>query len=156
MTKVTKRISVVAVCILMLMVSVVPAFASSMNRYENHSVVDCTNRYKTYEGKFEFTIKIPKGSELSDTDIAITKNSDGDILFVKSLDYFESNITYSYSDDTSDYYNLLIDKYADAGVGIKLYCYYYYNSTGICYTATDTANGTVTIINEGRGYWQSA
>ncbi len=156
MKKLYQKVSIVVLALAMVVLSAVPAFAGSSKYYENHSTVDCTNRYKTDDGKFNFTIKIPKDSKLSDTDIAITENYNGDILFRTSLEKFSSNLAYSYSDNTSDYYILLIDKYVDAGVGIKLFCYYYYNNSGIIHTATNEANGTATEGGTGRGYWLDA
>lgn len=113
--------------------------------------MDCTNRYKNSEGNFAFTIKLPKDREIINTSLAITKDYNGTVLYSTSLEGFRSKMVFKYSDETSNYYDLTLSKYVDAGVGIKLYHYYY--DQDLCYMATDTVNGSIT---EGRGYWLSA
>lgn len=153
MKKISKTLSLVALCAVMVIMSVVPAFAASPDYtyIEDHSVVDCIHRYKGNDGYFYFVIKLPKDSRIINTSLAITKNSDGDELYSMSLVGFESSMTYEYSDETSNYYTLKLSKKVEEGIGIKLYHYTY--GSDICYMATDTANGSTT---EGRGYWLSA
>lgn len=152
MKKVSKTLSLVALCAVMIIMSVLPAFASTDYTYiEDHSVVDCVHRFKNNDGTFTFTIKLPKGRDLIYTSLGITKNPDGDLIYSTTILGSSSAMTYLYSDDTSDYYNLVLSKYTDEGVGIKLYHYYYDQNT--FYMATDTSNGSHT---EGRGYWLSA
>lgn len=142
-----KAVSAMALCLVMLIMSVVPAFA--VTYVENHDIIDCTNRFKTNDGKFDFTIKIPKECSFSDVTIAITKNDNGDKYISGNMNYFSSKLTQLYTDGDSVYYQFLTDKYVAAGVGIKLYC----NKNGSYYRATDTAYYSST---EGRGYWLSA
>lgn len=150
MRKITKKISVLVLCMFVIISSVVPAFADT--RYiEDHSVVDCVHRYKNNDGTFTFTIKLPKGRDLIYTSLGLTKNYQGDIIYSTTILSHQSNMTYLYSDETSDYYNLKLSKIFDEGIGIKLYHYYYDQDTN--YMATDTANGSTT---EGPGYWLSA
>lgn len=126
------------------------ASASEVTYVENHSVIDCTNRYKMYDGRFNFTVKIPKGSDLKSIPLKVTLNSEGTSWNKVTLAYYRSSLTYLYSDSTCDYYELILSKYSSSdGVGIKLYCEY----NGGYYMATDNGNGQ-TI--EGRGYWLSA
>ena len=148
MKKAVKTLSLVALCVVMIIMAVVPAFANTVY-VENHNVIDCTNRYKEGNSEFHFTIKIPKELSLSDVTIAITKNSSGDILFEEPLSYFSSQITYSYSDGNSNYYEFVTGKYSDAGVGIKLFCEY----NGNYYMATDNGFGQTA---QGHGYWLAA
>ena len=153
MRKMTRIISAVALCVLMVVLSVTPAFASvnDTTYIEDHSVIDCVNRYKDNDGTFVFTIKLPKGRDIIYTSLAITRSSDGDVVYSTTILGQQKNMTYLYSDDTSDYYNLRLSKYSDAGVGIKLYHNYF--DQNICYMATDTSNYSNV---EGRGYWLSA
>lgn len=154
MTKrLSKSLAVLFLSMVMVFAAVIPAFAesSSITYVENHSVVDCVHRYKNNDGTFTFTIKLPKGRNLIYTSLAITKNSDGDVLYSTTILGNQTNMTYLYSDDTSDYYNLVLSKYSDEGIGIKLYHSYFDQDKH--YMATDTANGSTT---EGRGYWLSA
>ena len=152
MKKATKVITVVALCALMVILSITPAFAVSNDStyIENHSVIDCTNRYKNSYGSFYFTIKLPKDVPLIYCYLSFTKDYKGNDSTAKStvLSHYKY-LTYLYSDETSDYYELVAGKMSDAGVGIKLYCEY----DGHYYMATDISNGSTT---EGPGYWLSA
>ena len=38
---------------------------------ENHSIIDCTNRYRMNDGKYDFTIKIPENTALKDVKVEI-------------------------------------------------------------------------------------
>lgn len=118
---------------------------------EDHSVIDCVHRYKNSDGTFTFTIKLPKGRDLIYTSLAITRSYDGDVVYSTTILSNSKKMTYLYSDETSDYYDLKLSKYSDAGVGIKLYHNYF--DQNICYMATDTSNGSNI---EGSGYWLSA
>ncbi len=155
MKRVTKILSVMALCVMMVVLSVTPAFAvtndvADVTYIENHSVIDCTNRYKNNYGSFYFTIKLPKDVPLIYCYLAYTKDYTGSDTTNKStvLSHYKY-LTYLYSDDTSDYYEFITSKMSDAGVGIKLYCEY----DGNYYMATDTSNNSTT---EGPGYWLSA
>lgn len=121
---------------------------------ENHSIIDCTNRYKMDDGKFNFTIKVPAGTDLNDVTLEITMNDKGDRLFYDKLMYFSvpgtfgTTVTLKESYGGSDYYEFITHNFVNAGVGIKLFMGY----NGVRYMATDNANGSTT---EGRGYWLS-
>lgn len=161
MKKVSKSLSVMALCILIIAMSAVSAFAvdtaasdASNVSVEDHSVIDCTNRYKMDNGKFNFTVKLPAGTDTYDVQVDVTSDYTGTSLFYTKLLYFiggtwDSSLTLKYSYDGSDYYELILPKFSNAGVGIKLY--YRYNGT--LYRATDITNGSPT---EGPGYWLSA
>lgn len=134
-----------------------PIQAASESNYqpvENHSIIDCTNRYKMNDGKFNFTIKLPAGTDLSDVTLEITMNDKGDRLFYDNFMYFSvpgtfgTTVTFKESYDGSDYYEFITHNFVNAGVGIKLFMQY----NGVRYMATDTSNGSYT---EGRGYWLS-
>lgn len=156
MKKMSKIISVLSLCAVMLIMSVVPAFASTTYNYiEDHSVIDCTNRYKINDNKFSFTIKLPAGTDINDVRLAITRDSEGTTLFADKLFYFSvygvfgTTLTLKESYGGSDYYELITPKFVNAGIGIKLFMSY----EGVSYMATDTSNGSTV---EGRGYWLSA
>lgn len=157
MKKTTKRITVMALCIVMLLMSAIPAFAveTTTGPVENHTVIDCTNRYKMEENKFNFTIKLPAGTELSSVTMEITRDCEGSRQFYDNLMYFSNpsvfgtTLTLKESYGGSDYYEFITHAFSADGVGIKLYMTY----NGVRYMATDTANGSTT---EGRGYWLDA
>lgn len=152
MKKLTKTLSLIALCAVMIIMSVVPAFAATndVTYIENHSVIDCTNRYKNDYGMFYFTIKLPKNVPLFYCYLSFTKDCKGNDSTAKTtISSQYKYLTYLYSDETSDYYEFATGKMSDEGVGIKLYCEY----NGNYYMATDTANGST---NEGPGYWLSA
>lgn len=122
---------------------------------EDHSIIDCTNRYKTNDGKYIFTIKLPAGTDLNDVTLEITMNDKGSRLFYDELFYFSvpgvfgTTLTLKETYGGSDYYELVTHKFSTEGTGIKLFMRY----NGVSYMATDNANGSTT---EGRGYWLSA
>lgn len=131
--------------------------ASNSDNYtfvENHSIIDCTNRYKMDDGRFNFTIKLPAGTDTYAVTLEVTRNDQGEKLFSDRLMYFTGGIWNTSlrlidSYDGSDYYELITDKSVNAGVGIKLYM----NYDGASYMATNNADGSTV---EGRGYWLSA
>lgn len=153
-----------ALCIVMFIMSVVPAFAvnntdttlQATSTYtgpiEDHSVIDCTNRYKIDDYYYSFTIKLPEGTDTYDVQIEITKDYKGTRQFYDHLFYFGagvygSTLTLKESYGGSDYYELITHSFSgDGGVGIKLFMRY----NGVGYMATDIANGSTV---EGPGYW---
>lgn len=143
MKKLTKALSLVTLCAVMIIMSVVPAFAVTASGIENHNIIDCPNRYIDSSGKYNFYIKIPKGCSLNDVEVLVAFNRENPKWY--SLSTQGMGITYEYSDNDSDYYELVLESYSDA-VGIKLFC----NVNGICYMATDIANGNTL---PGLGYW---
>lgn len=129
---------------------------------EEHSIIDCTNRFKMDDGKYNFTIKIPAGVKLKDVLIEITKDYHGTSLFCTNLSYFDAspdwgssvrpNYNYNggnYSYNGSDYYEMITEKLADGGMGIRLYLKY----NDKYYMATDTS---IKSIVKGNGYWLGA
>ncbi len=148
MKKVTKRIFAAAMCIAMIIMSAVPAFA--VTYVENHDYVDCSNYY--IDGsKYIFLIKIPIGTPLE----AITVKSAYSNTSTKLSEltaYWADKIEYQYSDSTSDCYMYTFDcslfgapKYSLYYYGIKLY----YDYNGKHYMATNTSYNSTT---EGPGY----
>ena len=163
MKRMAKRISVMALCIVMIIVSAVPAFAanttdtvalSASTSVEDHTVLDCVNRYKMDDGRFNFTIKLPKGTDTYDVIVTVTRDCEGTFLFYDNLMYWRGGVWNTslkliYSYDGSDYYEMITNKFVSDGIGIKLGL----NYNGVSYRATDAPNGSPT---EGRGYWLSA
>lgn len=121
--------------------------ASNASYIENHSLIDCTNRYKMNDGKYNFTLKIPKSVSFSNITVKLTSNSEGTAYYgTYTLSNLYSSLTYLYDDSEHYYYQLIVDK--PNGVGVKLYCTY----NGVNYMATDNGND---LTVEGRGYWLS-
>ena len=148
MKKVSKTLSLLALCAVMIIMSVVPAFAST-TYVEDHSKIDCVHRYKGNDGYFYFEIKIPKDIKKIYINVAFTKNSEGDEIYRTIIEALHDDMTFLYSDETSEYYLLKTHNIFPEGIGIKLYC----NYNGTYYMATDNGNGQT---KEGRGYWLSA
>ncbi len=151
MKRVTKILSVMALCVMMVVLSVTPAFADT-TYVENHSYVDCANYY--IDGsKYMFLIKIPIGTPLS----AVTVNevyigTSQTLENIANSFSFTEKLEYQYSDSTSDCYMYSYDmsKFGASKntwymYGIKLY----YDYNGEHYMATNTANGSTA---EGDGY----
>lgn len=154
MKKTVKRFSIAALCVIMLIMSVVPAFASQYEYIENHDVIDCANRY--VDGNcYKFLIKIPETVSLSNVTIHLYGES-GSINRITNLsalaDSEYASLYLEYNHSGSNYYMLTIDTASSTipsslihRMGIKLFCI-----GG--YMATDTANGSFTT---GLGYWLS-
>lgn len=151
MKKAVKTLSLAALCVVMIIMAVVPAFAAApdVTYVENHNVIDCTNRYREGTSEYHFTIKLPKGISFSDVWMSITSDYNGSVVLTEDLNYFASQLHYSYSDGDHDYYEFVTGAYSSNGIGIKLFCYY----NGNYYMATDTANYQTV---PGRGYWLAA
>ncbi len=159
MKKFTKIFSVVALCAVMVIMSVVPAFAASSEIVEDHFVVDCTHYYKE-NGNYYFQIKCPKG-QLDKVWLSITGDSEGSVVGSVAFKYTSFTGIYAkehiYSDNNFDYtlFTVKCSEYPDAyistrgGLGIKIF---YYDDNGDK-MATNNANGSTT---QGRGYWLSA
>ena len=148
MKKTTKVLSALVLCAVMLIMSVVPAFAYSHEEYiEDHSVVDCTNRYRNGANEYHFTVKVPTGTSIHAVSIELTKDYNGTVDYSTSLAVF--NVVDRYTDGNSDYYEFTITSNTKTGKGIRIYVSY----NGVWYRASDTANGDP---NLGRGYWLSA
>lgn len=150
--KLSKSIAVLVLSMVMVFAAVVPAFAASNDivYVENHSIIDCPNRYIMNDGNFNFTIKVPRNINLSDVIIGFTANSEGVQMYGNTLDfYYGKALTYLRSDDQSDYYEFITGKRNGNGAGINLYCEY----NGGYYMATNNGNG---LTVRGRGYWLEA
>ncbi len=146
MKKVTKILSVMALCVMMVVLSVTPAFAATREEaIEDHSVVDCVNRYREGSNEYHFTIKVPAGTSIHTVSIEYTKDYNGTIDYPTCL--AAVNIINTYTDGNSDYYEFTTT--SSRGRGIRIYVRY----NGVDYRASDTANGDP---NLGRGYWLSA
>ena len=160
MKKLSKSVSVVVLCLIVMALSVVPAFAADYSTVEDHSVVDCTHYYKE-NGNYYFQIKCPKG-ELEKVSLSLTKDAYGNgghggISFKYTSFKQLYGKEHAYSDDNYDYTWFIVkcSEYPDAyesswgGMGIKIYYYEDGNSK----MATNTSNGSTT---PGPGYWLSA
>ena len=132
---------------------------SDVTYTEEHKIIDCTNRYKMDDGRYNFTIKIPAGTKLKDVLIEITKDYKGTPLFCTNLSYLDASednnasvkpdYNYNggnYSYNGSDYYELITDKLSENGMGIRLYI----KHEDKYFMATDTAIKSTT---KGNGYW---
>lgn len=129
---------------------------------EDHSVIDCTNRYISEDNRFIFSIKLPAGTKLGDVLIEITSDCEGTVQFCTDLSRLDSSEEWaasvvpdhgynggSHTYQGSDHYLLITDKLAPEGMGIRLYI-----SVGDKhYMATDTA---LKSTKKGRGYWLSS
>lgn len=151
MKNVTKKISVAALCIVMLMLSIMPAFASTV--VEDHSVIHCTHYYKD-NGNYYYQIKCPKGQIDN-----VTVNLSGSRGGAATVSFKYTSFTalfdrqYAYSDDNYDYTWLIVkcSEYPNAyesnwgGMIAKLY----YSDDENPKMATNTSNGSTVI---GPGY----
>ena len=122
---------------------------------EDHSVIDCTNRYRMRDGRFNFTVKLPEDVAFRDVIIEITGDYRGtrrlctNLFYLTDGDDAEFAIRMENAYDGFCYYELTTANYADSGMGVRLYLTY----RGKRYMATDTANRSA---EKGNGYWLSA
>lgn len=122
---------------------------------EEHNVIDCTNRYRMRDGRYNFTVKLPDDVSLRDVIIEITGDYRGTRRLCTNLFYLTDGTQASFAirqENAYDgfcYYELTTDQYADSGMGVRLYLSY----RGRYYMATDTANRSQ---SKGNGYWLSA
>lgn len=151
MKKTTKILSTIALCMLMIVLSIVPAFAATIQHIENHSVIDCVGQYKDEYDGFTYIIKVKAGTDLNCVTvyhklIFITDNMDPDI-FVDCLgDPVINDVNFIKSNGGYDYYEYYCGSSNADSMGIKLY--YDYGSKH--YMATGAINGSTV---EGNGYW---
>lgn len=134
----------------------VPVELSPETEYvEDHSVIDCTNRYLDGEKVFHFTIKVPRGTNLRDVIIEITRDYSGTTLFYTNLKYLgesepqQTSVVLERTDSMSDYYECITKTFDEAGTGIRLYLTTEHGN----YMATDISNRSTA---KGNGYWLSA
>ena len=150
MKKVTKTLSLVALCAVMIIMSVVPAFASQYGYIEDHNRVDCANRY--VDGScYKYLIKISDEYELRHIWVELLSGNKfvDRIELDKVVEKPYCSLNFEYSHGGCSYYMLTIDTSnpsipADLihNICLKVYCSYNYK-------ATNTSNGT---IDEGPGY----
>ena len=134
----------------------VPVELSPETEYvEDHSVIDCTNRYLDGEKVFHFTIKVPRGTNLRDVIVEITRDFSGTTLFCTNLKYLgesepqQTKVALERTDSISDYYECITKAFDEAGTGIRLYL----STENGNYMATDISNRSTAKEN---GYWLSA
>ena len=156
MKKTTKVLSTIALCMLMIVMSVIPAFAadtrSNYTPMENHDKIDCANRY--IDGSsYKFLIKTVDDEPISDVYVEI-HGEDGCVLFlnlqaVAELPY--CTLYFEYNHSNCNYYTLVVDTSNSAipeSLVHKMGIYLYYDY----YMATNAANGS---FYRGSGYWLS-
>ena len=123
---------------------------------EDHSVIDCTNRYRMRDGRYNFTVKIPEDVSPKDVIIEITGDYSGTRRLCTNLFYLTDgadaafSLRPDYANEGSHFYELTTCQCGDTGMGVRLYLT---NYKGKNYMATDTANRST---QKGSGYWLSA
>ena len=123
---------------------------------EDHSVIDCTNRYRMRDGRYNFTVKIPEDVSPKDVIIEITGDYSGTRRLCTNLFYLTDgadaafSLRPDYANAGSHFYELTTGQFGDTGMGVRLYLT---NYKGKNYMATDTANRST---QKGSGYWLSA
>ena len=123
---------------------------------EDHSVIDCTNRYRLRDGRYNFTVKIPEDVSPKDVIIEITGDYSGTRRLCTNLFYLTDgadaafSLRPDYANEGSHFYELTTGQFGDTGMGVRLYLT---NYKGKNYMATDTANRST---QKGSGYWLSA
>ena len=131
----------------------------SVTYTEDHSVIDCTNRYISDDGKYIFSIKVPEGTNLIDVMAEITSDCEGTTELCTNLSYLDSSGEWdahiipdndynggSNSYNGSEHYLLISSRLCENGMGIRLYLEHNDRSC----MATDTAPKSTV---KGRGYW---
>lgn len=135
MKKVSKTLSLVALCAVMIVMSVVPAFAITVTNFiKNPSIISLNNYYRDNSGEVQFTIRVVKGLSTDNIYVKIANGQNGPVVIENSLSKFDG-ATMMYSDECYDYYNLTITSFTGSGINISAYCYY----NGVWYT-TGTEN----------------
>ena len=133
----------------------IPVEPENVAYIEAHSVIDCTNRYRMDDGKYNFTIKLPDDVSLKDVIIEITKDYRGtrelctNLFYLTDGDNADFAIRFENAYGGFNYYELTTDKFADTGMGIRLYLRY----KDKYYMATDISNKSEV---KGNGYWLGA
>lgn len=150
MKKAAKTLSLVALCAVMIIMSVVPAFAATIQHVENHSVIDCVGQYKDDLGGLHYKIKVLKGTDLNCVTIFEQSEFSEYGVVYQEICMGElkmgADVTYSYSNTNYDFYEYHYPGSDADAVWIKLY--YDYGSKH--YMATGAINGSTV---EGNGYW---
>ncbi len=136
---------------MMVVLSVTPAFAATINHVENHSYIDCSGQYKDIYDGLHYIIKVPVGTDLNcitvyHKQIFITDKMDP-ITYIECLgDPILHEVRFMESNGGYEYYDYYCGASNADSMGIKLY-YDYGNKH---YMATGAINGSTV---EGDGYW---
>ena len=108
----------------------IPVEPGDAEYVENHSVIDCTNRYRMDDGRYNFTIKLPGDVSLKDVIIEITSDYSGtrqsctNLFYLTNGENAEFKIRLENAYDGFNYYELTTDRFADTGMGVRLYLSY--------------------------------
>ncbi|MDE7389742.1 MAG: hypothetical protein K2M82_02210 [Lachnospiraceae bacterium] len=152
MKKTTKILFSVLLCAVMLVMSVLPAFADTV-LIEDHSVVDCTHYYKE-NGNYYFQIKCPEG-QLDKVTVGLSGPRGG----AATVSFKYTSFTgifgkeYAYSHDGYEYTWLIVkcsewpDAYESRWGGMIAKVYYFDGENSKM--ATNTSNGSTVA---GPGY----
>jgi len=133
----------------------IPVEPGDAEYVENHSVIDCTNRYRMDDGRYNFTIKLPEDVSLRDVIIEITSDYSGtrqsctNLFYLTDGENAEFQIRLENAYGGFNYYELTTDRFADTGMGVRLYLTYKDKN----YMATDISNHSLV---KGSGYWLGA
>lgn len=158
MENTVKKLSMLALCVLMVIASVVPVFAvtNDVTYVENQDFMNCYNYYIDPDGSFVFDIKVKSGY-LNDVTYSLY-NSLGGLKGNYSFSELCSSYTVTdirYNDNGYDYFTLKKNyTYSGAsksdfyGMGVRLFYNGYYNGQHIM--ATRATNGSTEI---GPGYF---
>lgn len=160
MKKISKTLSLVSLCALMIIMSIVPAFAAdTRNGYtyvEDQSFMNCYNRYIDNDGSFVFNIRVKSGylNSVTYSVYGSLGSLKGEYNFAQLCNsYTVTDIRYN--DNGYDYFTLKKNStYPGApkddfyGMGVRLFYNGYYNGNHIM--ATNTSNGSTEI---GQGYF---
>ena len=103
----------------------IPVEPGDAEYVENHSVIDCTNRYRMDDGRYNFTIKLPGDVSLKDVIIEITSDYSGtrqsctNLFYLTNGENAEFKIRLENAYDGFNYYELTTDRFADTGMGFN-------------------------------------
>ena len=158
MKKVSKALSLIALCVVMVVMSVVPAFAfnDSYTYVEDKSFMNCYNRYiDNNDGSFVFDIRVKSGYLNSVT--YSVYSSLGALKGNYNFAQLQNSYTVTgirYNDNGYDYFTLKKNyTYPGAaksdfyGMGIRLFYDGYYNGNHIM--ATDAEKDGTTVVGQG-------
>lgn len=149
MEKLTQKVSIVTLCLIMIVLSAVPAFAEDSNYVENHNYVDCSNYYLQDMAYYKFLIKVPNGTSLDC--VTIYDIYGGRYTNLGNIPLGNQTIKLEYSNQEGDFY--MYQFYLVPGLPSHYWQHYgikvYYDNGSDHYMATNAANGSTT---EGSGY----
>ena len=93
---------------------------------EDHSVIDCTNRYRMRDGRYNFTVKIPEDVSPKDVIIEITGDYSGTRRLCTNLFYLTDgadaafSLRPDYANEGSHFYELTTGQFGDTGMGERI------------------------------------